>query len=353
MLGPARILTQPSINPSFHASLNSEPYIVRSTYLTPGLLVLLISGIVVLPVLQHFDQEWTVWLHEQGSHKLGIWMGRTMFEGKLPGASDPPVLFLLASFILYFRSWSSQASQGLIRWRPFLGFIVTTALAGSLGAVHSLKWVIGRARPYEVWGQNWPFSEWYEFGPHFINEGIYRGSFPSGHSAVILSLLTLSYIWFNGGGNRPRARSLAISWGVIVIILTVVMGIGRAISASHWLTDSLGMILPTWAVLHLLFFHLLKLPVQLEYFRSSPSLTDLPRFWELKFCGLCLPILLGMMFIIFGFRSVRFQETPWLLSMVLIGVLLVSFFWPRMKSFYSQVFQIIHGNPETENVRTK
>jgi hypothetical protein len=34
-------------------------------------------------------------------------------------------------------------------------------------------------------------------------------------------------------------------------------------------------------------------------------------------------------------------------------VLLVSFFWPRMKSFYSQVFQIIHGNPETENVRTK
>ena len=113
--------------------------------------MLLIPGVLVLPLLQPFDQQWTVWLHEHGSKELGLWMGRTMFEGKLPGASDPAIILLLASLVVYVRSWSVHASQRLIRWRPFLGFIVTTALAGSLGVVHSLKWVIGRARPYEVW----------------------------------------------------------------------------------------------------------------------------------------------------------------------------------------------------------
>ena len=315
--------------------------------------MLLIPGALVLPLLQPFDQQWTVWLHEHGSKEFGLWMGRTMFEGKLPGASDPAIIFLLASLVVYVRSWSVHASQRLIRWRPFLGFIVTTALAGSLGVVHSLKWVIGRARPYEVWGENWPFSEWYEFGPHFITEGIYRGSFTTGHSAVILSLLTLSYVWFNQNPGHSRMRIIAVIWGLMVILSTGLMGIGRAVSASHWLTDSLGMILPTWAVLHLLFFHLLKVPLQLECFMNKTPRAPLPRFWELKFCGLCLPILLGSMFIILGFRSLRFQETPWLLSLILIGVLMVSFFWPRMKSFYLQVFQQIQGHPVQDEGETK
>ena len=52
------------------------------------------------------------------------------------------------------------------------------------------------------------FSEWYEFGPHFITEGIYRGSFPSGHSAVILRfreqmLMEVLAAW----EAPPRARS--------------------------------------------------------------------------------------------------------------------------------------------------
>ena len=50
---------------------------------------------------------------------------------------------------------------------------------------------------------------------------------------------------------------MAVIWGLIVVLLTGLMGIGRAVSASHRLTDSLGMILLTWAVLHLLFFNLL------------------------------------------------------------------------------------------------
>ena len=146
---------------------------------------------------------------------------------------------------------------------------------------------------------------------------------------------------------------MAIIWGLIVILSTGLMGIGRAVSASHWLTDSLGMILPTWAVLHLLFFHLLKVPLQFECFMNKTLRTPLPRFWEVIFCGLCLPFLIGSMLIILGFRSLRFQETPWLLSLTLIGVLMVSFFWPRMKSFYLQVFQIIQGHPVQDEGETK
>ena len=57
--------------------------------------MLLIPGVLVLPLLQPFDQQWTVWLQEHGSKEFGLWMGRTMFEGKLPGASDPAIIFLL------------------------------------------------------------------------------------------------------------------------------------------------------------------------------------------------------------------------------------------------------------------
>ena len=146
---------------------------------------------------------------------------------------------------------------------------------------------------------------------------------------------------------------MAVIWGLTVILSTALMGIGRAVSASHWLTDSLGMILPTWAVLHLLFFHLLKVLLQLKCSIKKSVRTPLPRFWALKFCGHCFPILLGFMFIILGFRSLRFQETPWLLSLSLIGVLMVSFFWPRMKSFYLQVFQIIQGHPVQDEGETK
>ena len=73
--------------------------------------MLLIPGALVLPLLQPFDQQWTVWLHEHGSKEFGLWMGRTMFEGKLPGASDPAIIFLLASLVVYVRSWNVHASQ--------------------------------------------------------------------------------------------------------------------------------------------------------------------------------------------------------------------------------------------------
>ena len=300
----------------------------------PGLTILVVTGIAGLLASSYFDQPWSRWLYEHGSPAFGKWMGRTIFEGGLPGASDPAIIFLLVSLWLYLKCWNRKAGQRLTRWRPFLGFIVTAALAGALGVVHSLKWVIGRARPYEVWNHSWPYTEWFESGPHYITEGIYSGSFPSGHTAVVISLLTLSYSWYGLQQDKPLARFGVVLFTLAVIAWGCLMGLGRVVSAHHWISDSLGMILPIWAVLHAIYFHLLKIPLQLAYLEKNPEGPDLPRYWELKIVALALPVLLGVMAIMLGFRSLEFQETPWLLLLSLAGVLLIMFFRERWKLLY-------------------
>ena len=157
-------------------------------------IVLIFLGIILLIISGYYDKSLTLWMNKNLSQIFGELTRRTMFEGNLPGLSDPFIIFLIISLFLYIKSWNYNNSK-LCRWRPYLGFIVFSTFVGSLGMVHSLKWLIGRARPYEVWNQNWKYSEWYEFGPHFITEGIYKGSFPSGHTAVVISAITLSYVW--------------------------------------------------------------------------------------------------------------------------------------------------------------
>ncbi len=311
-----------------------------------GLAALLFCAALVQTCLFFYDREWTLWIRENAHPEFGEWMRRSLFEGNLPGGSDPATLFLLFCLLLYLKSAGPNSSARLRLIRPQLGFILLSGLAGALGVVHSLKWVIGRARPFEVWYHQWPYSRWYEFGPHYITEGIYSGSFPSGHTAAALSLMAFVYILSARKKHSWVSRGGVFLLSLLVLVSAFGMGVARSMTAHHWVTDSLGMILPIWAVQHAIFFHLLKVPQQLAYLDVHKQYPNLPNYWELRLAALALPVVLGLMAIVLGFRSLMFQETPWLLGLSVVGVALVTYFLPRFKALYFGSFSFFL-NPES------
>ena len=183
--------------------------------------------------------------------------GPPLFWRPLPGGSDPAILFILASFLLYFRAWKSNATERLQEWRPFLGYIITTTLAGGLGYVHCLKWIIGRARPNLVWDKQWPFSEWYEFGPHYIAEGI-TGEV----SQVVTPPSSLCRCPVSNLADRLQVSKAEVSdlLGNRLYSASGRRGSGNSMTAHHWISDSLGIFGPVALIAYWLYFDFWKFP---------------------------------------------------------------------------------------------
>ena len=140
------------------------------------------------------DYEWTIFLRQHRIAWFDRWMAQSLFEGESLGGGDPVIFFLFFVALAYFAAWKKGPASRFYAWRPHLGFILVTAMTTSVMMVHSLKWVVGRARPSYVVKGLLPYTGWFEFGPHFITEGTYRGSLPSGHTAQVFILMTVAYI---------------------------------------------------------------------------------------------------------------------------------------------------------------
>ena len=167
-----------------------------------------ILAAAAIVVVQGLDERWTQWISDHRWPQAVKFMVRSLFEGEGFGGGDPVVLFLLAAVIGYYIAWKRpEGRMGPLRAQ--LGFVLSSAIVWALGLVHALKWSIGRARPYQVLYGEDPFTAWYEFGPHFVSEGVYHGSFPSGHTAQAALLLTLAYLLAGAFGDRPWGRSAA------------------------------------------------------------------------------------------------------------------------------------------------
>ena len=294
-------------------------------------------SISVLLYLGKYDYKWTVFLRENKSPLFTQIMGQTLFEGHLPGATDPAILFLLASLFFYFLSYTAKVNELLLKWRPFLGFFLVASMTGALGLVHGLKWIIGRARPYEVLDHQWPYSEWYEFGPHYVLEGLYSGSFPSGHTAAVVIPILLSFIWLTD--YEYKKVWLGWLWGVLFTLNGAAMAVGRVMNGSHWLTDSLGILVPLLLLCYWVYFDLLKIPQQRAYYCRNGKNPDVPRCWEFIFCLYGLFIALGLILWFWGVRSFQFQEVPWLVLLMPISAVLISYFLYRMWRLYQKAFE--------------
>ena len=316
------------------------PYPLKDHPERQSLLAILCAGIAVLAVLTPYDYQWTHLLSTHTIHGFAEFMNRSVFDrSRLPGAGDLVYPPLIVAVLLYIPSWLWKFNHRLpgggrfpiflVSFRPLLGFTLMSALACALLFVHTTKQIMGRARPNEVFEGKMPFSEWYQSGPHFFTHGSFTGSFPSGHTATAAITIIFAYVLLASLADRRRwigGIGLALS-----VLFTAAMGGARMMSASHWLTDVIFTLFAEWALIHIIFFHVLKVPEQRKYFRQHGRPQARPSFFELRVGLLLLLLCPGLWAFCTGFRSYRFEGWSWLLALTPAGLVWTLFFLRRIR----------------------
>lgn len=305
-------------------------------------LLLLMVGIVFV------DYQWTLFLIENRWPGFAEFMRRTLFEDGLLGGSDPATFFVLFAAILYFCSYSAKIPAWLYSLRPVLGFVVFASLTAGLGVVHGIKWSLGRVRPHIVLADQLDYSDWYEFGDHFVTDGIFYGSFPSGHVASVVVLLSFSYALLANPLISEKWRLAGWIWTAVVLAYSVAMIIARSMAKAHWISDGLGSFVLVLGLMHWLYFAVLRVPEQLLYFQSNRIHQTPHRFWEIRLCACFLLVAVGIAFSLVALNSLQRQSPPWLLSLFLPGALLIYIYFQKARRFRETCTQdLLH--PERKN----
>jgi len=298
-----------------------------------GLLALLAGYALAMAAITPVDYAWTVYLAEHRWDPAVSVLRRTLFEGEAPGGSDLPIFAALAVLYVYVLASAPRVRPELTRVRPWLGFLVVSVLAAGLGVVHAIKWVLGRARPDSVLGgPHLPFTPWYVPGPHFVTEGIYRGSFPSGHTAAAFTFMAVAYVLAGDPFLARRWRMTGWVIGMLTLLFSAAMTVASSMARSHWLSDAIGVVGLVWILVHGLYFWGLRVPEQRRYARAHGRPPPLPGRWELRLCLLGFPALLGLIGVGLGLRALKLQPEPYLAILVPLGVGLVALFAPRMSA---------------------
>jgi membrane-associated phospholipid phosphatase len=304
------------------------PSSVRNHLPHRSLAAILCAGIVMLAVLTPYDYQWTLHLSTHKIRGFAEFMNRSVFDrARLPGAGDLVYPPLIIAFLLYIPSWlwkfnhllpGNRFHAFLASFRPLFGFTLVSAFSCALLFVHTTKQVMGRARPNAVFEGAMPFSEWYQTGPHFFTHGSFTGSFPSGHTATASIAIIFAYVLLASFQDKRRW----IGWiGLVLSLLfTAAMGIARMMSASHWLSDVVFTLFSEWALIHIIFYWVLKIPEQREYFRRHGRPQPRPPFFELRLCLLLLLLCPGLWALFTGLRSCRFEGWSWLFALTPAGL---------------------------------
>lgn len=301
-----------------------------STLLFTTLLLLFLVIAVVIPP---FDQALTMRLHRAADPAFTDFMGRTLFQGGLPGGSDLVIFGIVIAVTGYLLASFGRGPRRLQYWLPSFGYALFAAIVSAVCFVHGLKWVIGRARPKEVVNLGLPYSDWYRLGPHFITEGIYHGSFPSGHTLAALLIMLGAYVL---AGDRAHSRGLRL-WGfgvgVLALGYAVGMSIARAMSLAHWVSDGVLGLLAGWMLMHACYYWILKVPQQ----NGRPQLRhELPLLFELRLGGLALGFTAGMTCVLLGLRALTLPDHRVLWLLIPFGALLGYGFGRRGLRLYAR-----------------
>jgi membrane-associated PAP2 superfamily phosphatase len=298
------------------------------------ILLLLILTVAMLAIIKR-DYAWTMAISSHRIKWFSDLMGRTLFEGQRPGGPDVATLFIAISFILYLLAWLRPQWARLVRLRPYLGFIVSSGFICAIFMVHCLKFAVGRARPSELIRKGLPYTHFFQLGPHYVTQGVFRGSFPSGHTADVFSLMTLAYILAIGGPRRSSAMRLSgVAWGVLVLAYSVLMGVARCMSLSHWVGDCLFSILMSWPIMHALYFWVLRVPEQTAVAGAPRSPSPMPFMWEFRLCWWLWWITVGLLATVVGCRAFQEEPVPWLGFLIPSGLLLIFWAARRLQKFY-------------------
>ncbi|MEM6298528.1 MAG: phosphatase PAP2 family protein [Bacteroidota bacterium] len=288
--------------------------------------IILLGAIAMTPATLH-DYEWTLYLSEHSHEGFKNFMANSIFELESIGGSDFPVLFLIAVLVLYLLSYlpDLQSPTGrkifgilirflerrpnftaqLIRWRPYLGFMIVAGVCVLVYTVHPTKWLVGRPRPRVVFKGDHPFSEWYLIGSHFISQGKYSGSFPSGHTASSFVFMVLAYA-LAGTSQTRKWKLIGYGVGIFAFVSAVLMAVSRSMANAHWVTDCVFTIFFDWVIIHCIFHWGYPLN-RLLALQQSQKLT-LPNYFELKLCSNLLLGVIGLLLVGLGLRALVRQE---------------------------------------------
>jgi membrane-associated phospholipid phosphatase len=262
-------------------------------------------------------------------------MGRTIFEGELPGANDPFILMILSALFIYIGSQRANISIEQRAWGIDAGFVLISALTVAFLMVQGPKWTMGRARPDLVFEHGVTFSHWFAFGPFYIAEGPYRGAFPSGHTAQAFIAMAVAYVLAGNPFASRFRKQLGWVWGGIALLFTILMGAARCISSSHWLTDVTGSLVFGWILMHWLYFRWLRVHDRHRYLRQYGYLPPNSGYLETKSAIYFLMITLGAVLIGNGLRALLFQQALFMIGLVPIGIALIVFTikkWPELRA---------------------
>ena len=284
-----------------------------------GLTFLTAFSLLSMLLLSRVDYEWTFWLYGNRIESWGEFMAQNLFDDGVFGGSDIGMLVQLILGIGFFCSLGSRFPK-LQPIRPYLGFALFSALVTGLGLVHSVKLIMGRARPYLVVKKGLPFTHWFEFGPHHISDGNFFGSFPSGHTATTILLITLAYMMVSDRSHTLQTRILGWIWGILTLLFATGMAVGRSMTLHHWISDGIGIILLAWIVIHLIFFTILKVPQQVQYLKLHGQYPKQVRYWELQLLWRLLILDLTIMAVIFGIKAVFYQKAPGLIALLIPAI---------------------------------
>ena len=173
-----------------------------------------------------------------------------MFEGEGFGGSDLGQLVPMVSalgYLLYARRKLEPSHQ----LRGTLAYLASATLLAAALLIHIPKYVVARARPYQVYGKaQLPYSQWYEINPERWGSR-YSGSFPSGHVAATCMTLPLAIALAHS--ERRRTRMLGWALGLATTGFALAMAIARVMARKHWLADGL-LIIPVSLLFYLAYY---------------------------------------------------------------------------------------------------
>lgn len=295
---------------------------------------------LLVALISPWDYAYTKWLGTHSVAWFAKFMDNSFFEGKSFGGGDFATLYMIVCAVLYIAAWLPPVSNRLMRYRPELGFVVASSLVTTVFVVHGLKWTIGRARPSQVlWDGKLPFTNWFELGPYNLLDGLFNGSFPSGHTATIMIFLTLAYIIaFHGSWNHYR---LGRSIGMLTIGLAYLMAIARSMNRSHFITDGMVVIALNWLIIHFLYFKILRVPEQGKIIVQHGQVNGMPTCWELRLCLHGLFLVIGLMAVAIGARgwgssTANLPSIALLLAGAVLAILCARNTW----RFYSHIAEL-------------
>jgi hypothetical protein len=147
--------------------------------------------------------------------------------------------------------------------------------------------------------------------------------------------MSLAYVLAGDPRHSRRLQVTGWVWGLLVLSAALTMGLARAMSMRHWLSDSLWIILMAWITMHILYYFVLRVPNQARILERGLE-PGPDRFWELGLCLYLFLFILGLMGLALGYRALLIQDPPWLGLLILPGLALGLLAWRRLKAYYQK-----------------